>query len=417
MYFSASDREPVYASTAEYNETTSFSEEYIEPLDQEAISEYEDINYSSKTINPEYIEKYSSEEFEGEGTSEEEVEYFDESYSKYDTEDGYEKYLRDNNSNYIPNQYSSQGFSPRVNVGLGFGSGWGYSPYNWGYPRYGYGSFYDPFGMPTYGRGWNMSISYGWGMGSGWPAYPYPYSTPGAYFMDNPFFPSYYPYGRGPSYAGGGYYYCPTTGYGASPVVVIASEGNPANVRPRVSGARSTGSNNAVTSSQRSQYRSAKSDAPPIRKIEQPLQRTSGSDQKNYYRRSRSNRSENYTSASTNDRSYQRYRRSSQSDNNSSAIGSTRGSSTYRTSSGNVGTTSRGSSTSYRTYDRRSSSNSTLRSSSGSGNSWNSGRSAPSTTYRSSGPSRGSTTIRSTGGSRGSSSGVRSSSSSGRRRN
>jgi hypothetical protein len=141
MYFTSKDRAALKASQKVYVEN--FSEEYEKPLTEDEVEEYSDINYSSKTINPEYIAKYSSEKI-AEDEVLEDGEYFDKSYNQYSNSEVPENY-------YVNNNY--YGTSPYSN----------YNPYSvWNSDPWGYGS---PYGYSPYSYGSRISLtfSYGWG--------------------------------------------------------------------------------------------------------------------------------------------------------------------------------------------------------------------------------------------------------------
>ena len=157
MYFSASDRAKLEASTQEFY-SENFTEDYKQPLEEDRLDEYADVNYSSKTVNPEYIAKYTSETLSEEESSSE-TEYYVENY--------------DNNNvsaegKNVTTSYANADYNWRRAPGFGF------------YPSLSYG--YSPFCPSPYygGSGFRLSVSYGFG---------YPYSS-----FYSPFSSFYYPY-------------------------------------------------------------------------------------------------------------------------------------------------------------------------------------------------------------------------------
>ncbi len=405
MYFSSVDRENLAASNKEFYDQN-FNETYQEPLNSDQASEYSDVNYSSKTVNPEYIAKYTSNSPE-DSDPEVSTEYFDENYNK-----------SDESEEIIPQRYSSYsgsnagGFGIYPSFAFGYGSGFGYNPY---YSPFG---FNEPFGYsPYYGYpyssyGSRLSLSLQFGYGSS---------------FYNPYSSFYSPWGRYPSAFGygygipQGYGYCPpayggaysagSTYYYTRNDVTTNTYRNVASVRNVTRGPRSS---RGSVSSHRNDYRSGDNDLRFIpdgkSTIVSNAQSTSGRTQNNYYKRtsSRNTTDQNTRGYQKTGRSYNdsgtRSRTSGISSSNYSRnsgssykTGSSRGS-IFRALTGSGGSNTRsgnGRSSFYSNPSR--SSGSSYRSSSGS-----SGRSFSSGSSRS---SSGSSRSSSSGASRGSSSG------------
>ena len=370
MYFTSVDRDKLEASSKEFY-AENFVEDYKEPLEDNRLQEYSDVNYSSKTVNPEYIAKYTNE-----GLEEDEAAYFDDNYSKSEIDEITKTNAtsRNNYSNYN-SPGSGFGFYPSFSFGYGY-SPW-YTPYfgsafsltfsrGWGYPYSPafrpYSGFYDPFYNP-----YGYYNPYRYGYGSRWDSYGYgsPYS-PG------------YGYGSwcpSPYASSGGYpYYYPT-----QTVVANSDPGNVVSVRkvtrsPRTTRGTSngTGNNNYRLADDNRVYLDNRG------KVEKVVQNSSNS-RNNYYRRTRAS---SVTTADT--RGYQRSNSRSSSLNESTTYLRTRGtgssSSGYsrstRTAAGRSAakstgfrygsTTNRSSSSSFKGSNLRSTSSSSYKPSSGS---------------------------------------------------
>ncbi len=171
MYYSASDRSKLEASSQEFY-VENFTEDYKQPLEEDQLNEYADVNYSSKTVNPEYIAKYTSEILSEEETTSE-TEYFVEDYDKNNvTAEGSNVTTGNANANYNWNRAPGFGFYPSLSYG------YGYSPF---------------FPSPYYGgSGFRLSVSYGFGS---------PYSS-----FYNPYSSFYNPYGFNSFYGYNGFY-------------------------------------------------------------------------------------------------------------------------------------------------------------------------------------------------------------------
>ena len=208
MYFTSKDRKELEASNKVFTEN--FTDDYEKPLTQDQVEEYSDVNYSSKTINPEYIAKYSSEGLTDEEEPLESGEYFDETYNLPTSTGGTNNYYQRNNyyggssfgnpysvwnndpwfygSPYSYRPYRPYGYGSRFSVSLGYtwGSRWGTS---WPYSYYNYG-YYDPFYRS---RLYSMRPYNDWGYG----------------FYDPWAFGNSYSY-YGGSFGVGNGWYCPT---------------------------------------------------------------------------------------------------------------------------------------------------------------------------------------------------------------
>jgi len=191
MYFSSADRDKLTASTKEFY-TENFNDTYVESLNSEKAVDYSDINYSSKTINPEYIAKYTSDNLD-QDVSDESTEYYSDdlanaeiygeapkSYSSYSGSNGggiYPTFAFGGGSGYGGNPYGYRdpygfgygyqpGYYSRFRTGLSFRIGYGsfYNPYSYspyGYSPYRYSSYgYDPFRYNNYSNYYGSSYNY-----------------------------------------------------------------------------------------------------------------------------------------------------------------------------------------------------------------------------------------------------------------
>lgn len=203
MYFTAADREQLNASSKVFYDEN-FTEDYDGTLQSKDALDYSDVNYSSKTVNPEYIAKYTSDNIDE--TDDSDDVYFDENYK--DAEIGS-----------APAGYSSTTGGVRPSgVGIyptfafGMGTGYGGNPYG----------FRDPYGF-GYGSSTYMGIGFGtnpYYSSFGRPWYGYSYSPWRSRWGYDPYGPYNYAYGYG---AGS---YCPSTFTGYSPTVVTVFGGS-----------------------------------------------------------------------------------------------------------------------------------------------------------------------------------------------
>jgi len=209
MYFTPKDRKEIKTesinvpSSTKKSATDADKKEVINPSYSTQLYGNVDENYSSKNVNPEYIERYKVNSKDS--ASDEELTEGDAYYV--------ENYDRSNilNENLDKKSISQYGYP---------GSYYGY---NDPWARYNYygRSFYDPFYSPYYGSGWGFTpgISLSLSFGSGWGYNPWysPYSSwgyPGYYGYYNPWYSRYYynPYAYDPWY--GPNYYSPYYRYG-----------------------------------------------------------------------------------------------------------------------------------------------------------------------------------------------------------
>lgn len=166
LYFMASDARVATEFAVNNNNPQTF-----QSLNSVSSTEFDQENFSSRNVNPEYIARYQTQTA---------------------TEDSGTVYFDDNevqatpNVNVYNNFYGSGAGLPgggfgasrfNLNLGFGFGSpmwGWGAPMMGWGMPMM--GGFYDPFWDPFWGSsfGWGMRPGFGWGMrpsfgwGMGW---------------------------------------------------------------------------------------------------------------------------------------------------------------------------------------------------------------------------------------------------------
>ncbi len=188
MYFSSIDREQLTASSKEFY-AENFNKDYTKSLQSDQAIDYSDINYSSKTVNPEYIAKYTSDNIDQ--VAEESSDYYSNVTSDL----------------YVPSSYSSttgsNGWGIYPTFAFGMGTGYGGNPYGFRDPYgFGYGSRYNRFGSDLryrtayspYGYGYyspyNYSSYYGQSAYGYWS--PYSYSS---------FYSPYYP-ASCPAYTG-----------------------------------------------------------------------------------------------------------------------------------------------------------------------------------------------------------------------
>ncbi|MBR9998033.1 MAG: hypothetical protein KFF73_03635 [Cyclobacteriaceae bacterium] len=241
MYFTPRDRkevktESVYAPNNKDKAEIEENRDVINPSSSTQLYGNAQENYSSKNVNPEYIERYKSNSKDSasreplaDGDS-----YYIENYDRSD-------FKEENARNQSYSQYGYPGSYPGSNYGYNdpFYSGYnsfysGYNSFHSGYNYYGR-SFYDPFWNPYYGPGWgftpgfSMSLSFG----SGWGYNPW-YAPYGGYMgYSRPWYSSYYyspwaydpwygPYSRWglayyPGYYSNRYYYVGTGNENISP--------------------------------------------------------------------------------------------------------------------------------------------------------------------------------------------------------
>lgn len=149
--------------------------------------------YTGRTINPDYQSNYS--------TGTEVSSYFVPNYQPRVSGSGYSS-MYANNTCYSCN--NGWGMRNRIGFGMGWGyspfySGWGYSPYGYnnywnmydpyGYSGYnawnswGYGYPYSSWGSPYYGSGWGVGYGYA-GFYGGWYSNNY-YGSPSVNYPDN----------------------------------------------------------------------------------------------------------------------------------------------------------------------------------------------------------------------------------------
>lgn len=423
LYFTSKDRQALEASTKIYAEN--FTEEYDKPMTEDEIDEYADVNYSSRTINPEYIAKYSSEEMTEEEDLDSDGEYFDENYKNIPTEST-DKYVIRNN------YYGWSPYSSPYSV-------WNYSPYSvWNDP------WYSPYWYTPYGNGLRVSVSfsYGWGASrfygpNAWyqptlyGSYGYGYYDPFFYgnyryydryysmYYGNPYYNPYYG-----NYYYGNYYssYCPSYiapsyFYSDSRITAMRQVTRGPRVT-RNSSLPNTGYNNDQYRDSGDNNRIVDDGSVAVRDNSRTDTRSTGV-RNNYYRRSGTRTSDpvatqnyqNYTNTRTrtgvsslsNRTSTSGYSRTSQS--SYYRTGNTGNTSRYSTGNGTRSTSSiyRSSGSTSRTsgYSRSSSSFNTGSSSRSSGTSSFSRGSSSSGSSRSSGSSSGSRSGGSTGGRRG----------------
>ena len=175
LYFTSKDRKEKKVKTAKVEESAAS----LEVLRSYQNNAYDNTDYSSRNINPEYLSKYNN------GVNDvvledETEEYFPEDYNSNQFSDR-ERYY-DNTP--VVNNYYGSGFPgfcaynpyggfygrPRWNFGLGYTSGfyWGSGlsfSIGYGYPGF-YGAFYDPFYDPFfYGSRFYDPFFYGRGFG------------------------------------------------------------------------------------------------------------------------------------------------------------------------------------------------------------------------------------------------------------
>ncbi len=419
MYFSSVDREKLTASSKEFYDQN-FNETYQEPLSSDQVLDYSDINYSSKTINPEYIAKYASNDLQEEADTEESTEYFDKDYNK--SEDS-----GSDASDIKPERYSSYsgsnagGFGIYPSFAFGYSSGFGYNPYGynpygnspWGYNPYRYG---DPFGYyPSYGSPYyGSSLRFTFGR-------PFGYYNPYSSFYSPWGYSPYYGYSRAgyafcpsPAYYGGGRGYGSGSSYYYTRNDVSSANSRIVSVRNVTRGPRSSKGKLNTQRNGSNDYRSGDGDNrfyPGSGSTVASNGRTSnsGDQRNNYYKRTRTrntsdantrgyqktsrsyNDSENYSRTRTSVPSSSNYSRSSRS---SYKTGNSRGS-IFRNSNGISGLNTRSSGSrrsSFSTPSRSRSSGTSFRSSGSSSRSFSSGssRSSSGSSRSSSGSSRSS---------------------------
>jgi hypothetical protein len=206
MYFTPRDRkevkkESVYAADKGITKTDA-SRDVINPSGSTQLYGNAQESYSSKNVNPEYIERYKS---TSKNSATVETLAEDDSYyvENYDRSNFYEGNERDR-------EYTRPGNYSGYNAGYyGFND-----PFMAGYNYYGRG-FYDPFWNPYYGSGWGMmpGFSMSLSFGSGWGYNPW-HSPWGYSRFYNPWYSRYYysPWAYDPwfgPYSGFGYGYHP----------------------------------------------------------------------------------------------------------------------------------------------------------------------------------------------------------------
>ena len=141
-------------------------QEEFETLSTLNSNAFEQENFSSRNVNPDYIARYQTESTEGV----DEVVYFDEaidengeSTGNIDAYNNFRVSGSGNNSNFNSSSAFNMGFGMGMGMMSPFGMGMGMmSPFGMGMGMmspYGMGGFYDPFYSPWGFRpGFNMSI-------------------------------------------------------------------------------------------------------------------------------------------------------------------------------------------------------------------------------------------------------------------
>lgn len=171
LYFTPKDRK--VKKQADLKTPDNFVLENVETNFTETSPE---VSYSQKNINPEYVARYTAEQYESESDFDRAT-YYDEDFANGDNQPPVV-----NNYNYY---YGNQSFNPYndpfFNNRFAFGNRW--APYD---------PFYDPWlarpgwsvnvgygwgwNAPRWRRGWRVGVSYGWG--GGWYD---PWYCPGRY--------------------------------------------------------------------------------------------------------------------------------------------------------------------------------------------------------------------------------------------
>lgn len=420
LYFMASDAKIATQYAVQNNNPEEF--ETLSTLNSNA---FEQENFSSRNVNPDYIARYQTESTE----VVDEVVYFDEAID----ENGQSTGNIDAYNNFrVSGSGNSNMFNPAMSFNMGLGMGMGMmSPYGMGMMSpYGMGGFYDPFYSPWGFRpGFNMSIGIGFGFGN----FYNPFWGPNlGYGFGNSIYGGYPGFGY-PVYGGRPIYVLPGAEYGDRRIVrgarptrgsSLATAGmNPSNAAIQPSTARALARQDVLNS--RSGGRTTGINSGNNARVST---RDFSSSQNDYYSNSRSRNTMNQSTRNSaspamnrsvtrsggsampsarpsaipsNSRSYSgpsrsNYNRSSNSYSNGRAVSPSYNRSTSPSRGGNSGYTNGG--TNSRTYSTPSRSNNTpsystpSRSSSGGGMSTGGGgasRSSGSTGGTSSGGSRG----------------------------
>ncbi|MFT4855910.1 MAG: hypothetical protein ACI9UV_000027 [Algoriphagus sp.] len=227
LYFMASDAKIATQYAVQNNNPEEF--ETLSTLNSNA---FEQENFSSRNVNPDYIARYQTDSIEGV----DEVVYFDEAIDENGQSTG-------NIDAYNNFRVSGSGNSNMINPAMSFNMGLGMgmmSPYGMGMGMmrpfgmgmmnpYGMGGFYDPFYSPWGFRpGFNLSLGFGFGN------------------LYNPFWGPNLGYGLGNSMFGGypGFGY---PAYGGRPIYVLP--GGEYGDRRVVRGARPTRGSSLTTAS------------------------------------------------------------------------------------------------------------------------------------------------------------------------
>jgi len=147
LYFTASDRGSAKFTSINFNESSSFQND-AKPYKITGEEELVDENFSAKTINPEYIAKYQSDQIDNNSEAEQSDEYGEEDYYTEEYDQGESKSVV---NNYYYGRSRSFYYDPFY-----------YPSYRYSY----YDPYFDPFYDPYYYRsGINFSISFGYGFG------------------------------------------------------------------------------------------------------------------------------------------------------------------------------------------------------------------------------------------------------------
>ncbi len=291
MYFMSSDASIATEYAVKNNNPKNF-----QSLNEVTPSEFEQENFSSRNVNPEYIAKYQSQSTD---TVDSGTVYFDETegvendpnvnvYNNY--------YSNANRGNFNSGFGNQMGFNPMFMGGMGgfspFGMGMGYSPFGMG--------FYDPFMMmPGYGFRSGFNLSMGFGFGS---PFRNPWMRPGFGFggFYDPFMMGMGGFGFNRFGMGlGGLY--PGYGFGGFGNPIFVLPGSELNNRQIVRGARPTrGAGLATTGTRRNSSlatpstsrAAARRDATSNRTLTTPSSRANardfGSSQNDFYNNTRS---------------------------------------------------------------------------------------------------------------------------------
>jgi hypothetical protein len=181
LYFTSADRNAVAVQTGAVATQPSRSAVSESDFKRNGEINYEQENFSSKTVNPDYISRYNAQNSEA-PISADDQNFTSDEFTDNDQEYFVEDYNANNNNELNRNTARNAGFNNYYGRGMGMGMGMGmmgmgfYDPFMMGmYDPFMMG-MYDPFMMGMYDPFWRsrmfmrpgIHVGIGFGMGFGW---------------------------------------------------------------------------------------------------------------------------------------------------------------------------------------------------------------------------------------------------------